>query len=137
MAYLEAVKEYGDKNIWPQLPKFFQQTKEKLKEQTNTMHSFLMSGKFRYGIEYYCSETEFKKQFNNHCVDNNFPKIKYTSELTELPFYELGEKYNVLIEIKRAKKKWPKETGTIKHVNFVFGMEIIEEDDEVDFQEDE
>jgi hypothetical protein len=135
MAYLEAVKEYGDKNIWPQLPKFFQQTKEKLKEQTNTMHSFLMSGKFRYGLDYYCSETEFKKQFNNHCVDNNFPKIKYTSELTELPFYEMGEKYNVTIEIKRAKKKWPKDTGSIKHVNFVLGMEIIEEEDELDFEE--
>jgi hypothetical protein len=137
MAYLEAVKEYGDKNIWPQLPKFFQQTKEKLKEQTNTMQSFLMSGRFRYGQEYYCSETEFKKQFNNHCVDNNFPKIKYTPELTELPFYEIGEKYNVVIEIKRAKKKWPKETGSVKHVNFVFGLEILEEDDELDFQEDE
>jgi hypothetical protein len=130
MAYLQAVMDYGDKNIWPNLPKFFQQTKDKLKVQTNTMQSFLSSGRLRFGKDLYCSESEFKKEFNTHCIDNNFPKTKYTPELTEVPFYEASEKYNIEIEIKRTKKIWPKDTGGLKHINFVFGIEVLGEYDD-------
>lgn len=130
LAYLDAVKKYGDKNIWPQLPKFFQQTKDKLKEQTNSMQHFLTCGKVRYGEHLYYPEKEFKTAFYEHCKDNNFSKMAYTSDLYELPFYEMGDTNGIVIKVERKRRKWPRETGAVKYVNYISGIDVVEEEDE-------
>jgi phage/plasmid-associated DNA primase len=126
-AYLEAVKLYGKKNIWPVLPKFFHDTRDELKEQSNYMQHFLNSEKLQFGEENFCSEKDFKNLFNEHCKENNFPKIRFTSELYQLPFTDLAEKYNTDFKIEKRKKKYK---GLLKHVNFVMGIGILEDEDE-------
>lgn len=129
-AYLESIKNFGNKNIWPHLPKFFQQTKEKLKEQTNSMQHFLMSGKIKFSNDLYCAEKDFKFAFYDHCKDNNFPKMSYSPDLYELPFYEMAEKYSVQIVVERKRKKWPKDSKSIKHINFISGLDLVEDEED-------
>lgn len=131
-AYLEAVELYGNKNIWNSLPKFFSDSKDKLKEDTNTMQHFLCSGKIRFGGDCYCTEKDFKAHFNKHCIENNFPKCRFNNELYELPFYEFGEENNVEIVIDSRKRKYPKADGSSKVRKFIFGLEIIEENEDED-----
>lgn len=127
LAYLEAVKMYGKKNIWPFLPKFFHETRDELKEQTNYMQHFLTSGKLQFGEEFFCSEKDFKTAFNDHCKENNFPRLKFNSELYALPFIDLSEKYDTEFKIEKKKKRYK---GLLKHVNFVVGIGIIEDDED-------
>ena len=75
LEYLDAVKKYGDKDIWPQLPKYFKQTQEEMSEQTNSLMNFLNSGMIEFGSDLYCQESIFKKHFNQYCKENNLVSI--------------------------------------------------------------
>ena len=90
LAYLEAVKKYGDKNIWAQLPVYFHQTRMALKEQTNVLINFLLSDKISFVANGSTSELEFKNTFNDHCKMNNLPRVPLNAELYDTPFQEIS-----------------------------------------------
>jgi hypothetical protein len=129
LAYLDAVKKYGNKNIWPELPIFFQQTKAKLKEQTNSMQHFLNSERIRFGSELYIAEKDFKAAYNEHCKDNNYPRVTYSPEVYEVPFTDVSETQGVQIRMERVRKMWPKEDGTMRQINFIMGLEFRDDDE--------
>lgn len=133
VAYLESVKKYGEKNIWAILPKYFQETREKLKEQTNYMQHFLLkSDKVSCGEGNYCSEKVFREEFINHCKLYNFPKIKFSNDLYELPFMEMSEKYGIEVCLDRRKLEYPKGSKEFKKSNYIIGINMNIEDEVVE-----
>ena len=90
LAYLEAVKKYGDKNIWGQLPVYFHKTIMDLKEKTNVLINFLLSDKISFLENNTVSEPDFKNAFNDHCRMNNLPRVPLNVELYDTPFQEIS-----------------------------------------------
>jgi len=137
LAYLDAVKKFGDKDIWPQLPKYFKQTQEEMSEQTNSLMNYLNSGLIEFSNDIYCQESVFKKSFNQYCKDNNLGIHKFNSDFYNSPFIDAGEKYNVKIQvIKRVRKKYPRKYGRISHGTFIMGLDIVNQEEEEDNEEE-
>jgi len=135
LAYLEAISIYGDKDIWPQLPKYFRETQEEMSEQTNSLVSYLNSDNIIYDKDIYCQESLFKKMFNTYCKENNLGIHKFNPDFYRGPFIDVGEKYNIKVQVlKKLRKKYPRNNyGKILHGTFIMGLDIkeeIESDDE-------
>jgi len=127
-AYLEAVDRYGRKDIWPQLPEYFKETKATLAEQTNPLQHFLSSGKIKFGNHLYCSFGDFRAVFNVHCQENNLGRHSLTPDFYESPFAEMSEKYgwNIYVE-KKVRKRWE---GKMKHGTFICGIDLNEDEED-------
>ena len=111
-AYLEAVKKYSKKNIWPVLPEYFRNTQALITEQTNILQHFLNSGKVSFGQELYIKESVFKLYFTQHCRENNYQAQKWSTDLYIGPFNDFSEKHDIDIKIVRNKtKEYPRGSG--------------------------
>lgn len=125
-AYLQAVDNFGTKNIWAHIPEYFTKNQQVISVQTNPLYNFLNSGKLLYGPQYYCPKDIFMEFFNKHCSDNNLRRGKFTQEAYSGPFSELGSKHNINIKMKRGKKVYPITANTFQSKMFINGLDIRE-----------
>ena len=127
-AYLEAVDRYGMKDVWPQLPEYFKETKASFAEQTNPLQHFLSSGKLRFSNQNYCSFSDFRTAYNIHCAENNLGKHTLSADDYESPFAETSERIGIRIYVqKKTRKRWE---GKMKHGTFIMGLRLVEDDEE-------
>lgn len=90
-AYLEAVRAWGDANIWTVVPEYFKNTRDSLAQQTNVVEGFLGSGDVVFGEAMFCPMEEFKLALKAFVQQNNYKAIKLTWDVFRGPL----EKYNI------------------------------------------
>jgi len=121
-AYLDAINRFGKQDIWVQLPQYFKDTQQSLKEETNPLQNFLMSSSLVYGDNLYCREATFKQWYQAHCKENGLPYKKYTRDTYMGPFEDCG------ITIERNKKlRYPKNDGKLITGTFLMGIDLAQE----------
>lgn len=132
LAYLEAIKLYGKKDVWLFLPNYFKKTQEQMSEKTNSLLNFLNSGNVIFDKNVYIHEKVFKKEFNIFCKENNLGTKKFDSDFYNGPFIDASEKNNVEIKVvNRAKKVYPRNSyGKKIHGSFILGIDFVDNDSE-------
>jgi len=119
-AYHQAVNRHGSSDIWSILPKYFRDSRDEMAATTNALINFLSSDSVKLGPKFYCKESVFIETFNQHCVDKNLGKIKWSKQYSLGPFDTYG------LKIDKKRKKYPNdETGVMTNGNFIFGMDVI------------
>ena len=73
LAYHEAVKSYGQQNIWNNIPSYFKNTQSMLAQATNPLIEVEKSDKSGS----YIPEKVFIQKFNTHCNENNYTKHRF------------------------------------------------------------
>lgn len=139
LAYLEAIKLYGKKDVWLFLPNYFKKTQEEMSEKTNSLLSFLNSGNIIFDSNVYIHERVFKKEFNNFCRENNLGTKKFDSDFYSGPFIDASEKNSVEIKVvNRVKKLYPRNSyGKRIHGSFILGIDFINNDSDNDENEND
>lgn len=127
-AYIQAVQEYGKKDIWDSsvLPKYFRKTKSEMAEQTNSLSHFLASGKVVFGPDKYCRQRDFIAVFNEHSRENNLPKHVWNEDYFGTLFEEKGIRINDKI------KMLDKITKRNSSGTWILGIDLFSERGEED-----
>lgn len=129
-AYHEAIKSYGSKDIWPHLPKYFRKQQQSMAEDTNSLTSFLGSGKVVFNSSYYCLEKTFKQELQQYCQENNLKNKSWNSTFYDGPLHDAALRYGTHIEIVRQqRKRYPRPNGDKKHGTFILGLDIMLDQD--------
>lgn len=129
-AYQQAVNEFGDKNFWSHVPKYFVKNQQMLSEQTNSLHNFLGSGKLRFGKKFYCPKQVFLSLLHRHCQDIGLPRCKFTPEAYEGPFGEMNAKHNIDVRIRNnERREYPPGSGSMQTGCFISGIDRMAEID--------
>lgn len=89
-AYHMGVLEYGGGGLAPELPAYFQNTQKDMKEQINTLSSFLSSDALVKHPGYYIPLRKFSELFQQHCVAHNLQKTPMTADHYKSIFEEEG-----------------------------------------------
>lgn len=121
-AYLEAVNEFGQIDLWKILPRYFIETREIMAKQTNCFRAFLDSENIKYGSEDYVCFKKFKKKFNEWCSANNLKKPKLQEDFVEGAFEMKGLKLESGI-------RYDPEEGRERNVTWVIGASLVHEFD--------
>lgn len=136
--YLQAVNDWGKKNVWDVLPKYFLDTRDDVAKVTNPFYGLVVvSGKLSFGINKFIKETDFKNEFNNFCRENNIPCNK--NQRVDIDAYRdslivAQDRYNTSIFIKNFKvvtrMRFHFDDGTSEEYSFkgvyIFGMTSFE-----------
>lgn len=75
-AYLDAVRRWGDVNVWTILPEYFKDTRNSLAQMTNAVEGFIATGAVEFGEDKYCPFEDFKIAMQAFMQQNNYKKIK-------------------------------------------------------------
>lgn len=131
-AYQEATRNFGDKDIWTAVPKYFLETKSALAESTNALVNFLSSDKIIYQADFkdeeiYIREKEFLKAFMEYCNEHNLKKPKWNEDYYQGP---LNDRY--ITVIKKDKRKYPRnDNGRVYSGRFLTGIDVKIENDQL------
>ena len=121
MAYHEASKNYGQQNIWNNLPDYFKKTQSMIAQATNPLVHYLESGKIVFKVGSYIPEKVFIQEFNTHCSENNYTKHRFNTDFYNGPF----SMYNIKV-IKNDKRRYPPEVGRSYNGTFFENIELID-----------
>lgn len=116
MAYLEYSTKYGRSNIWTVLPEYFTNTRNEIAKSTNALIHYLSSDKVSFGEEKYIPEKVFVQLFNQHCIDNNYKKMRFNQDFYLGPFSQFG--------IKIEKNTTKKYLGKKMNATFLCGVDL-------------
>jgi hypothetical protein len=136
--YLQAVNNWGKRNIWDVLPKYFHSTRDDIAKITNPFYGLVVvSGKLTFGEYRFIKESDFKNEFQNFCRENNIPQPK--GRRVDVDAYRdslivAQDRFNTKIFIKNFKRVTPfrfyYNDGTSEEVSFkgvyIFGMTSCE-----------
>lgn len=87
-AYHEAIKMVGNRNVSKCLPDYFNETKEELRCDVDSVRSFLSSGTLRDDPALYMPMEEFIKLYNEYCRQNGFKPEKMVKQIYEMPLLQ-------------------------------------------------
>ena len=135
MAYLDTVNNFGKKDIWSILPRYFKLTRDLLGQETNTLKHFLGSGLFEFDDSYYCSEKEFKDEYKKYCSDNGLTRAAWSTAVYEGPMAEVANRKGVKIGFtKGVSRIYPQnvEGATKRRLNFIDGLRFVKVEKESD-----
>ena len=133
-AYLWAVNNYSEQDIWNVLPDYFQNTRDEISQETNVIKNFMSSGKLEFGKDLACSESDFKALFNQHCNENNLKRHQIGPSIYDEPFSEFSEKYKITIEYKKLAQ--PEMIGSKKFKGRIITGLAIKNQEQEDLFED-
>lgn len=103
-AYLWAVNQYANQDIWKVVPNFFREVSQKISAETNHVKGLLMeSGVFEFHDDYICSEADFKHQLNLYCMKNNIGRVRIPESCYYGPFSDVSQIEGVKIQLVRYK----------------------------------
>ena len=125
LAYHEAVKSYGNENIWNNIPSYYKNTQSMLAQATNPLIHFMESGKIRQKLGSYIPEKVFIQEFNTHCNENNYVKHRFNPDFYMGPF----STYNIKV-IKNVKRRYPENIGKSYTGTFFENIELVMDEDE-------
>ena len=117
--YLQAVNKYGTADVWNIVPKQLKDNRDDIAETTNALIHYIKSDKVRLGPDCYVKEADFVEAFNRHCQEMNMGKIKWSKQYAMGPFESFG------IEIKKLRKRYPKDSNKSVSCNFMIGIELV------------
>lgn len=104
LAYLDAVNQWANYNIWNVLPHYFIERQRELSEQTNDVIRFLRSSNVVYNPNFAVSEKEFKKCFIEFAKDNG-RKTQYKSDKLIEPLQTLSEEFGMQIKMVKIDRR--------------------------------
>lgn len=73
-AYLDAVRRWGDGNIWQVLPQYFKEQRHELAQITNAVEGFIGSGAVVFAEDRHCPMEDFKMALQAFMQQNNYPR---------------------------------------------------------------
>ena len=120
-AYLEYSQKYADKDIWNVVPEYFKTVQKQVATVANTLENFLQSTAVKYGSELFCPQKDFVALFNSHCQANNLGKPRFTQDFYIGPFSQRD------IEVREDKLTY--KGRLCKKQSFIFGLDIVNEDE--------
>ena len=120
-AYLEYSQKYADKDIWNVVPEYFKTVQKQVATVANTLENFLQSTAVKYGSELCCPQKDFVALFNSHCQANNLGKPRFTQDFYVGPFSQRD------IEVREDKLTY--KGRLCKKQSFIFGLDIVNEDE--------
>jgi hypothetical protein len=85
-AYRQAAAAHGMQNIWSILPVYFQQTRDELAANVNSLEAFLASGEVVLGRDKYCPLADLKNALRAFEITNGYKSGKMTAEFWRGPF---------------------------------------------------
>lgn len=120
LAYRHACNEFGDRDIWDVLPKYFTATQLRLKAQINPLVGFLSDpDSIVTGPKRYVLLKEFRRLYKDWLAHNNFGRPpKFVPDHYESVFEEYG------LTIETGKRGWSGESVTAQ---WVVGAAIVAE----------
>ena len=131
-AYLEAVNQYGKKDIWTKgiLPTYFTNTQKDMSEQTNSLIHFLGSDRLHYGENLYCRQKIFVQAYNEHVKESSLAKHTWKKDFYEGPLEDRN------IEILSRESRLDPRAGRKFSCNWFKGVDLVynEENDEDDLE---
>jgi hypothetical protein len=81
---------------------------------------FFKSGRFKFGQDLYLSENSLLHDFNKYCKENNYGKVRWSTQYTMTSYIELG------LTKSYATRKYPNtETGQNIKSSFVIGIDYV------------
>jgi hypothetical protein len=129
-AYIEAVNKYRKNDIWKILPKYFQETRDQMADQINSLVNFLGSDQLIYNPEFYCKKKRFTQKFTDHCMTNNLKRSAFRKDYFEGPFEDRN------IKVVRC-KKFDRDDGRMVTAEWIIGVEIRDDyEDDSKLQDD-
>ena len=120
-AYLEYSQKYADKDIWNVVPEYFKTVQKQVATVANTLENFLQSTAVKYGSELFCPQKDFVALFKSHCQANNLGKPRFTQDFYVGPFSQRD------IEVREDKLTY--KGRLCKKQSFIFGLDIVNEDE--------
>lgn len=124
LAYLEAVNNYGDKDIWTVLPKYFLDTQAEFQQGVHSLEGFLASGKVEFGKAMFCPFDTFRGVFNEYCRSEN--KDKQTLNLDT--YRGAFQKYELMVVNDTRKYPRNSEHTTTRKTRYITGVDIFTEE---------
>lgn len=121
--YLRKVNTSGSSGIDKILPKCFIDAQNNIKNDSNALASFLDSGKFTYGKDFYIRETEFQRLFGLYCSDNKFLSGRWIATYYE----DIFSSKSVHIFTGRKKDEFE---GKVVNTRWVCGLKPSVDEDE-------
>lgn len=115
-AYLEAVNNYGDKDIWKVIPKYFEKTRDVMAEQINSLVNFLNGDQVVYDKDLKVPKSEFAKAFKAYCSSNSLAMPSFTKQFYQGPFEDKD------LYIKKSKLN---HNGRNKSCDWIFGCDLM------------
>ena len=120
VAYLSAVAEYGDDDVWKHLPAYFQDTQREMQQTCNSLHAFLVCDKIQKGEGLYVPKDIFLQAFKNFCTSENRQQPRFSNDL----FIPIFQQHN--IPISKEKLPYPPTSGRQRLVTFFKNIDIME-----------
>ena len=85
-AYIEAVRDYGDKLIWKVVPKQFMEWREEIEGQLHTLVGFMKTTQLKYGEDKQMPLHWFRHKYREYCSSMGTRPRQWKTELYEGPF---------------------------------------------------
>ena len=121
LAYVEAVKNFGDKLIWNVVPKKFHEWREQIEGQLHTLVGFMKSPALRYGEDKQMPLSWFRSKYREYCSSMGSRARPWQQELYEGPFSQRK------IHIGIGTMEW---NGTVKKdQEILYGVTMVQDDD--------
>jgi hypothetical protein len=84
--YLQMVNQYGSRDIWSLLPKYFHDNRENLAEATNALVKYFKSGEVVLGGNFWIRENTFAEAFKDYCLRMSYGVNRWNQQLAMGPF---------------------------------------------------
>lgn len=119
-AYIEAVQQVGNDNIWLHLPHYFTKQQDQLRMDTNSLEHFLGSSTCTFGEEEYMPQDEFLQCYNRYCKDNGLKVKPYDKNVFGMSF----ARYNIRVSDGRDVHIYPRNSGRVVEAVYLFGVDM-------------
>ncbi len=116
-SYLQKAELYGRKNIWSVVPSYFKEIQKEIATATNPLIHFLDSENIIINKNEYIPAETFKERFKEHCRNNNFNPIRFTSQFYQGPFAQ----FNITVTSKEN-REYPIDSGSYKNCIYYEGV---------------
>jgi len=121
LAYVEAVKNFGDKLIWKVVPKQFMDWREEIEGQLHTLVGFMKTTQLKYGEGKQMPLAWFRSKYREYCSSMGTRPRQWKTELYEGPFSQ--RKLSIVI----GTMEW---MGTVKKDQEILKGVTMAQDDE-------
>ncbi len=115
--YLQAINQYGSKDIWSILPKYFHDNRDSLEESTNHLVKYLRSGEIVFGSNFWIRENTLSEAFKDYCNRMSYHFPRWNEQYTMGPFSTFD------IESRKDQRGFD-DTGQLFVGTIYFGLDV-------------
>jgi len=126
--YLEYAQKYQSDDIWNVVPRYFEEVRKQVAQNTNQLEHYLQSDDVVIDETKMVPLKIFKQAFNTHCLANNMSKPRFTQDFYIGPFSSRDIKVRRVPEMLYGNEPKPR-----RDEDFVIGVDIRKDEIELGY----